>query len=83
MYPIVKYTAVFKNNDDYMEVKHLESDEQLSELIGEIIEDYDLDPEDGYFKQELDDLILLFNGNHKPKSFEVEKVSKLKVKLEQ
>lgn len=82
MYPIVRYTVIYKDSSDYMAVKHLENDEALAEFISEVVEEREMDPEDSYFHDELSELVMIFEGHHKPKAMTIERISKLKVNLE-
>ena len=56
------YTVIIKDEDDYMEVKRIPSDYELSALISEIVDDRRLDPHDKYLREQLAEYVIIFEG---------------------
>ena len=75
------FTAVYRDEGDYMEVRPLESMEQLSDLVEEIVSERDLDPEDQHFQADLSEYLLLFEGELKTLPLNVTQQKRLRIKV--
>ena len=75
------YTVIYFNDDETLSMTYIDSIEDLSKLIDDIVERFDFDTEDPGFSEELGHYLLLFDGELRAKPLVVKKVSKYKVDL--
>jgi hypothetical protein len=61
------YTVIYITTEDSIVVKSIESSEELSNIIEEIVDEVGLEPEDKDFEKDLNKYILLFEGDLEPK----------------
>jgi len=77
------YTAIYRDDNDYMEIKHLNSSKELSEFVAEIVESKDLDTESHHFKRDLSEFLLLFDGELKARPISAKQIVTLDINIEE
>jgi len=77
---VIKYTVIYDVGDG-IEFKYLESDEDLSKHISEVIKTCGFDTDDCDFQYDLNKTMIVFDGCLKPKSVKVKPIANLEIKI--